>query len=106
MQPAFKLDQGKEPMALLSPEALIQLTKVLEFGAKKYSANGWRTGMSYTRILSALLRHVFRYLAGETVDPETGLSHIAHAMCNCMFLLEYEKSHPEFDDRYKEGKSA
>ena len=38
---------------------------------------------------------------GEDKDPESGLSHLAHAACCIMFLLEFEKTHPELDDRYK-----
>lgn len=95
-----KDDKEKVRLELISSHALIQLGSVLTFGAKKYADNNWRAGISYTRILGAILRHVFAYLGGETHDPETGLSHIAHAMCECMFLLEFEKTHPEMDDRY------
>jgi len=38
---------------------------------------------------------------GEDKDPESGLSHLAHSLCCLMFLLEFEKTHPELDDRYK-----
>lgn len=98
----IKLDQGKEPLDLLSPIAIFELTKVLQFGAKKYAAYNWAKGISYSRCISALLRHVFKYMSGESKDPETGISHVAHAMANCMFLLHYEVYRQEFDDRPKE----
>lgn len=94
-----KHDQQKIRLELLSPIALEELSKVLTFGANKYAAWNWSNGLSYTRVLGALLRHTFAYMRGESHDPETGLSHMAHAMCNCMFLLHFEKMRPEFDDR-------
>lgn len=100
----IKNDQDKVRLELISPEALLQLGKVLTHGARKYESHNWRKGISYSRILGAILRHVVAYLGGESKDQETGLSHIAHAMCECMFLLEFEKTHPELDDRYVKEK--
>lgn len=100
-QEGMKFDDSKPPMELISPIALEQLARVLEFGAKKYEPYNWAKGIRYTRILGGILRHVFAYIRGESIDPETGLSHIAHAMTGCMFILHYEKMRPEFDDRAK-----
>jgi hypothetical protein len=98
---AIKHDDDKPAMALLPAEALEEVAKVLTFGAKKYSAHNWRGGFGYTRILSAVLRHTFAFLRGEDKDPETGLSHLAHAICGLMFCLTFTKTKPELDDRYK-----
>lgn len=100
-----KHDGEKPRMDLVSPVAAVELAKVLTFGAKKYAAHNWRKGIAYTRCIAAILRHTYAYLAGETLDPETGLSHMAHVMCEAMFLVEYENSRPEFDDRYKKEES-
>lgn len=96
-----KFDAGKPSVDLIDRGALVELAKVLDFGAKKYSAHNWRSGIKWSRIVASLLRHTLAFNDGEDNDPETGLSHIAHAMCNCMFLLNYIKEHPELDDRYK-----
>lgn len=96
-----KFDTGKPRMELLSGIALQEVAKVLAFGATKYDAHNWRGGLKWSRILGAALRHIFAYLGGEDKDPETGLSHIAHAACCMMFLLEYEVTHKELDDRFK-----
>lgn len=101
----LKFDDKKPRYDLISPVALEELAKVLTLGAEKYQPYNWAKGIVYSRILGAILRHVFAYLRGESKDPETGLSHIAHAMCNCMFLLHYEKLRPEFDDRAKDAYS-
>ena len=98
---AIKFDQDKMPMHLLSNEALLQTAAVLKFGANKYAEHNWRKGFAWSRPLSAAMRHIHAFNAGEDKDPESGLSHLAHAACCIMFLIEFEKTHPELDDRYK-----
>jgi hypothetical protein len=93
-----KFDSAKPPMDLLDPVAITELAKVLQFGANKYAAHNWRKGIATSRLIAALLRHTFAYLGGEDKDPETGLSHIAHAMCCCMFILGLQHR-ADCDDR-------
>ena len=99
----IKHDQEKPDMSLISSIALFKVAQVMTFGKNKYSANNWRGGFYWTRVISAALRHIFLYLGGETLDPETGISHLAHACCGLFFLLEFEETHRELDDRYKSG---
>ena len=98
---AMKFDGDKLPVNLLSSEALNQTAAVLKFGADKYHAHNWRDGFAWSRPLAAAMRHIMAFNDGEDKDPESGLSHLAHAACCIMFLLEFEKTHPELDDRYK-----
>ena len=98
---ALKFDDGKLPPHLLSTEAMNQTAAVLQFGADKYAAHNWRKGFVWSRPLAAAMRHITAFNAGEDKDPESGLSHLAHAACCIMFLLEFEKTHQELDDRYK-----
>lgn len=97
---AMKFDGDKPRMDLIDPVAMNELAKVLTFGAIKYRAHNWRNGLSKCRIIAALLRHTFAYLGGEDRDPESGLSHAAHAMCCCMFLLGLEHR-VDLDDRFR-----
>lgn len=97
-----KHDSGKAPMDLIPTSALIAEAKVLEFGKTKYGAHNWRGGLAYSRLIAAALRHLTSFNNGEDVDPETGLSHIAHARCCTGFLLEMIESRPDMDDRYKD----
>lgn len=97
----IKHDSDKVPLDLLSPIALTEIAKVMSFGRSKYSAHNWRKGIAWCRVIGAALRHILSFLGGEDKDPETGLSHLAHASCCLMFLLEYEVTHKELDDRYK-----
>lgn len=96
-----KYDGDKVRMDLLDAYAIEQLSAVLTFGATKYAAHNWRKGIAKSRLIAAAFRHLFAYLRGEDKDPETGLSHAAHAMCCCMFLLGLEHR-VDLDDRYKE----
>jgi hypothetical protein len=42
---------------------------------------------------------LFAWWNGELYDRETGYNHLAHAICELMFLLEFDETHPEKDDR-------
>jgi hypothetical protein len=98
---AMKFDTDKLPLNLLSTEAMNQTAAVLKFGAQKYAEHNWRAGFAWSRPLAAAMRHLTAFNDGEDCDPESGLSHLAHAACCIMFLLEFEKTHKHLDDRYK-----
>jgi len=95
----YKHDKQKVRMDLLPHGPLTQVAEVMTYGAKKYEEYNWAYGMQYSRIYSAAQRHLFAWYQGEDEDPETELSHLAHAICNLLFLLQYETTHPERDDR-------
>lgn len=97
-----KHDQEKPDMSCLSPIAMVKVAQVMTFGKRKYAKDNWRGGISYTRLIAASLRHIFSYLGGESLDPETGVSHLAHAICDLQMILEFEDTMPEMDDRYKQ----
>lgn len=100
---AVKFDQGKVDWSLVPFEALEGMAQVLEFGAKKYDRWNWTTGggFKWTRVLASCLRHIFAFMRGEDVDPESGLSHISHAQCNLLFLAYYIRNKDKMtkDDR-------
>ena len=96
----IKQDGAKPSMSLLDRTALEQIVKVLDFGANKYDAHNWRKGIRYTRLIDAMLRHIHAYNDGENLDPESGLSHMAHVGCCVMFLLWMEQNRQDLDDRH------
>ena len=96
-----KTDKGKPTFELLPFELLADVNKVLQHGKIRYGLNNWRKseGFKYSRVYNALLRHIFAWwIKGEDNDPETGLSHLSHAMCNLLFL-KYHLKNKEADDR-------
>lgn len=100
-QAAIKYDDGKAPIGLVSTLWIVGVSEVLGFGAKKYAANNWRKGFNTVRLLSAALRHIFAFLGGEDLDPESGLCHLDHASCMLMFASELWRTRKDLDDRYK-----
>lgn len=96
---AIKHDDGKPDMTMLSTEMLELVSRVRMFGAKKYARNQWKKGFKTTRSLAAALRHIFAYLGGEDNDPESGLSHLGHAICSLEHEVYRSKHHPTMDDR-------
>jgi ribosomal protein L32 len=40
------------------------------------------------RYFDAAQRHIWAWKAGEETDSETGASHLAHAICCLMFIME------------------
>ena len=84
-----KHDLGKPLMGAVPPNASLAVARVLTFGAEKYGRDNWRqVENAETRYLDAALRHINAYQRGEVADPESGESHLAHAVCSMMFMLE------------------
>ena len=87
----IKYDSAKPKMNLLPPKAIVEVAKVLTFGAEKYDAENWRKlDDLQNRYTAGALRHIFAHMDGEKLDRETGLSHMAHALCCLLFKLEIE----------------
>lgn len=105
MSGGTKHDQGKARMSLLSAGALKQMAEVMRFGEIKYDSHNWRKGFDWSRLSDAALRHLYAWLDGESIDPESGQSHLSHAAVNLMFLLEHEAKGLGNDDRYKKPTS-
>lgn len=96
---AVKFDTGKPACGLIPSDALLSVARIMDIGAAKYGARNWEAGFSWTRLLSSTLRHLYAWASGESSDPETGQSHLAHAACNILFLLAHEIRGIGEDDR-------
>jgi hypothetical protein len=101
----LKHDQDKVRLELLPPEFLIGVSKVLTFGAKKYSPGNWSVGdgFEWSRLYGAMLRHLTAWASGEETDPESGLSHLYHAGCMLAFLCAHMERGLGKDDRQEIG---
>ena len=83
-----KDDDGKNQLSLIEPAFIEGLGRVLTKGAKNYGANNWKTlpAAQKARYKDALLRHIYKYLDGEHIDPESEEPHLLHMAANLMFL--------------------
>ena len=81
-----KDDAGKLRMDLIPPEAMLALGKVVTYGAGKYGPNNWR-GVEIERYEAAMLRHYAAWKMGEEFDPESGIHHLSHMLCNAAFMV-------------------
>lgn len=85
-----KFDQNKLDWTLLPWKEVEQVLEILEFGAKKYSRDNWKEVES-SRYEKAAMRHLVSYVTGEKLDQESGKSHLAHLVCNALFLMWKDK---------------
>ena len=83
----IKNDQQKLRYDLLPVEPLEALVAVLTYGASKYADNNWKYVTPFDdRYYAAALRHLTAWRKGEELDKESGMPHLAHAMCCLVFL--------------------
>jgi hypothetical protein len=115
MSNGVKYDGEKPRMYLLPPKAIVEVAKVLTFGAQKYDEDNWRKLENLQKRYSgAALRHMFAEMDGEQLDPETECYHDAHAICCLLFKLEAklearskeERSRKSVTRKHKESDNA
>jgi hypothetical protein len=97
----MKHDAGKNRLDLMFFGALWEIGRVHTMGAEKYADRNCESGLCYSRVLAAALRHVFKWAVGHKVDEESGLHHLAHAAWGIMMLLHMELlplNYAAFDD--------
>lgn len=100
--------EPKDPLDLIPPQFLEDLSKVLLYGLKKYAKNNWVRGMSWECTTAAALRHIMAFRRGEEMDPDSGLPHVLHAAFGMMALHWYAhgpraEEYAKLDDRAFKG---
>ena len=89
----IKFDGEKNRYDLIPPFALDAVAEVLTYGAAKYSPDNWKKlEDAENRYWAAANRHMWAIRRGEDIDPESGMTHIAHAMCSMMYISELKHS--------------
>jgi len=87
----LRYNNGKLDWSLIDYKALTPMIRVLMFGSKKYTPDNWKKGMPREQILNSAMRHLTALMDGEEIDPESGLPHIGHLMCNGMFYSFFQQ---------------
>ncbi|MFX0071884.1 MAG: dATP/dGTP diphosphohydrolase domain-containing protein, partial [Candidatus Hermodarchaeota archaeon] len=103
--PKIEMDQSKLPKKMMKFDSeklrydlvpfgpIDGLALVLTYGAGKYAPHNWKKGNTpedIERINAALMRHYSKYRQNEYYDPESGMPHLYHALCNLVFLIWHE----------------
>lgn len=104
-----KYDGEKNRLDLVPFDALESVGTVYTLGARKYADRNWEKGISYMRIVGALLRHLFAWIRGERLDPENGQRHIDSVVWNALALSSYElrgMNDGQYDDRPNSRKAS
>jgi hypothetical protein len=92
----------KAPLGLVPPYAMEQTSWVHKLGADKYGPWNWReTGVCASTYVNAILRHLNAWRDGESLDPESGITHLAHIACSANILMDAEVCGKLQDDRNK-----
>ena len=101
MKEARKFDENKSRIDLIPPKALMEIGDVFNYGAKKYGAYNWANnkGLEWHRLYAATQRHLNSFWNGENID-ESGYSHLSHAACSILMLMDLYYHNHGIDDRY------
>lgn len=86
-------------MGCLDPIALMRLAEVAGMGAEKYDSYNFMKGYSWQSTYNAIQRHLNSFWAGEYLDDQSGLPHLAHAMWHCHTLISFYERGLGADDR-------
>lgn len=119
METGRKEKRGKLRYDLMPPRSFERVVEVLTYGAEKYTVygdctcnipssghtiscashkiiskgdNNWKLVEDpFETYYAAALRHLQKYRLGETTDPDSMIHHLAHAITDLIFLLEFEE---------------
>lgn len=97
----LRYNEGKLRWSLVPFSSLSSMVRVLMFGANKYADFNWQKGLPTREICESLLRHTYAFMEGEDNDPESGIEHYGHMMCNAMFLAWMMENKKEMDNRHE-----
>jgi hypothetical protein len=86
-----KYDDDKPKYHLIPEDALEGMAKIFTFGANKYGEGNWAHVKPNNRYYSAAMRHLIADKRGETLDPESGLRHLDHAITSLIMLRELKR---------------
>lgn len=102
-----------ERFDLIPVGAMQELARLYGNGAIKYDDRNWEKGYEWSKSYAALQRHAHLFWGGEEYDnhkptclstcvEHTEAHHMTAVAWHAFVLVEFTKTHPEFDNRVKE----
>lgn len=90
----------KPHVGLIPVAAMDSVARVMELGARKYGPFNWRKNKILLMVYAcAALRHIFAWVGGETLDPESKQPHLAHAAACMLIALDAMATGNAVDNR-------
>ena len=87
--PKDRIGVRKPPLHLIPPAAEILESVVMGLGARSTAHSNWRsTNVKASVYIAAARRHLLQWFDGQDDDPESGVSHLAHARACLGILLD------------------
>lgn len=90
-----------KPMTdLVCPLFILSIANVSTYGAtSEYALRNWERGNKWGIPISSLLRHLLAFIAGQDLDPKTGLPHVDHIGFCAQQLHRNYYTYKDGDDR-------
>lgn len=87
---------NKPPLEHLCLEHVAEMCRVFAWAEGKYPRNADGTPNYYKghyklKLLAAAMRHILAAVGGEEFDPESGLSHVAHAQASLAMIQKQKQ---------------
>lgn len=87
--PKDAIGSKKWPLSFIPAIVAAEVGAGMLEGGCKYSAFNYReAGVRFTVYYDACRRHLDKFIEGEDIDPDSGLSHITKAICSLMVLRD------------------
>lgn len=93
---------SKAQLHLIPLAAQIECAGALALGKAKYGERNWANASpGSSTYIAASLRHILAWQSGEDLDPESGLSHLGHAMAGLAIMLDAKALGTLVDERVR-----
>lgn len=105
--PKTAFGEAKPKLSDTPTVGIQEMGRVFTGGAAKYGRFNWRDhAVSSTVYYDAAQRHLMAWFAGEDIDSESGISHLAHVMACCNIVLDAKEHGKLNDNRLTTGKGS
>jgi hypothetical protein len=102
--PKQRFGDLKVPLGLVPSSAMVYAGLGHQDGAEKYGPFNWReTGVEFMTYAHAILRHLYRVIDGEWIDPESGKPHLGHLLASTNIVIDAYECGMLIDNRPNEG---